>query len=70
MSPAIKEIHCEIRNRWGEKMGQFDGPENGWNGKSMITNEDCDEGIYFYTVEYKTIEGISKTMSGFVNLFR
>lgn len=69
-SPAIKEIHCEIRNRWGKKIGQFDGPENGWNGKSMITNEDCDEGVYFYTVEYKTIEGVSETMSGFVNLFR
>ena len=69
-SAAIKEIHCEIRNRWGEKMGEFDGPENGWAGKNMFNNKECEEGTYFYVAELKTIEGVSKSINGFITLIR
>lgn len=69
-SAAITQIHCEIRNRWGEKMGEFDGPENGWNGTNMFNNRDCEEGTYFYIAEITTIEGVSKSINGFVSLIR
>lgn len=69
-SAAISQIHCEIRNRWGEKMGEFDGPENGWSGINMRNNRDCEAGTYFYIAEIKTIEGISKNITGFVSLIR
>jgi len=69
-SAAIKQLHCEIRNRWGEKMGEFDGPENGWSGKNMFNNKNCEEGTYFYIAEITTIEGLSKSINGFVSLIR
>lgn len=69
-SKAIKDIHCEIRNRWGEKMGEFNSKENGWNGKNMYNNKDCEEGTYFYTAEITTIEGVSKNINGFISLIR
>lgn len=67
---GIIDLSCEIRDRWGVKIAEFKGIENGWDGKSMKTNQDCEEGSYFYVLEYKTIEGVSKTINGFVNLFR
>lgn len=67
---GIVDLACEIRDRWGVKIAEFKGIENGWDGKSMKTNQDCEEGSYFYVLEYKTIEGVSKTINGFVNLFR
>lgn len=69
-SPAIKTIHCEIRNRWGEKMSEFDGKENGWNGKNMYNNKECEESTYFYIAEITTIEGFQKNVNGFVSLIR
>jgi gliding motility-associated-like protein len=69
-SAAITAVHCEIRNRWGEKMGEFDGPENGWNGTNMLNHKTCEEGTYFYIAEIKTIEGLSKSINGFVSLIR
>ncbi|MBC7696688.1 MAG: gliding motility-associated C-terminal domain-containing protein [Burkholderiales bacterium] len=69
-SPAIKEIHCQITNRWGEKMGEFNGPANGWAGKNMNNNRECEQGTYFYIAEIKTIEGIFKSITGFVTLMR
>ena len=69
-SAVIKEIHCEIRNRWGEKVGEFDGPENGWSGKNMFNKKDCEVGTYFYVAELKTIEGVYKSINGFVTLIR
>lgn len=69
-SAAIKQVHCEIRDRWGAKMAEFDGPENGWNGKNMSNNKVCLEGTYFYIAEIQTIEGLMKTINGFVQLIR
>jgi gliding motility-associated-like protein len=69
-SKAIKDIHCEIRNRWGEKMCEFNGKENGWNGKNMNNNKDCEEGTYFYIAELTTIEGVSQKINGFITLIR
>jgi gliding motility-associated-like protein len=69
-SKAIKDIHCEIRNRWGEKMCEFNGRENGWDGKNMNNNKDCEEGTYFYIAELTTIEGVSKKINGFITLIR
>jgi gliding motility-associated-like protein len=69
-SPAIISVHCEIRNRWGEKIGEFDGPTNGWNGTNLYNNIHCEEGTYFYVAEIKTIEGIAKNINGFITLIR
>ena len=51
-------------------MGEFDGPENGLNGTNMFNNRDCEEGTYFYIAEITTIEGVSKSINGFVSLIR
>ncbi len=69
-SKAITDIHCEIRNRWGEKVGEFNDNNIGWNGKNMNNGKDCEPGTYFYVVTLQTIEGVSKTIKGFVTLIK
>lgn len=68
--PGIKNVHCEIVNRWGELVGKFDGPENGWNGTNFGTNAICQEGTYFYVAEITRIDGIEKVVKGFLTLLR
>lgn len=68
-SKILKHIHCEITNRWGEKVGEFEGIENGWNGNNL-NNKPCENGTYFYIAEITTIEGVSKSIKGFLNLFK
>ncbi len=69
-SSAIKEIHCEIYNRWGQKMGEFDGPNNGWDGKNMNNSTNCADGTYYYIASIKTLDGVLKTWKGFLSLIR
>lgn len=69
-SLALLEIHCEITDRWGEKVGEFDGPSNGWNGQHMASKINCTEGTYFYVAQIKTIDGVAQTIKGFLTLFR
>lgn len=69
-SKAINQIQCTIQNRWGEKIGEFNDVNNGWNGKNLINNSDCENGTYFYIAEITTIDGVKSNIKGFVTLIR
>lgn len=69
-SPAIKEVFCEIWDRWGLKIAEFRGTQNGWNGWNMYTNKPCSDGTYFYIAGITTISGEQKTLRGFITLVR
>lgn len=68
--PGIKNVRCEIVNRWGELVGKFEGPENGWNGTNLASNSICQEGTYFYVAEITRIDGASRVVKGFLTLVR
>ncbi len=69
-SPAIKEVFCEIWDRWGLKMAEFSGTQNGWNGWNTYTNKPCSDGTYFYIAQITMITGEQKTLRGFIALVR
>ncbi|HBW86171.1 MAG TPA: hypothetical protein DEF82_05355 [Crocinitomicaceae bacterium] len=48
---CIEGLRCEIFNRWGNKIFEFDELTEGWNGKTMNGTEAV-SGVYFYKVTF------------------
>lgn len=67
---GITDVYCEIWDRWGLKMAEFRGTENGWNGWNLYTNTPCSDGTYFYIASVTNITGDKKTLHGFITLVR
>lgn len=67
---GITDVYCEIWDRWGLKMAEFRGTENGWNGWNLYTNKPCSDGTYFYIASVTNIVGTQKTLHGFITLVR
>lgn len=67
---GITDVYCEIWDRWGLKMAEFRGTENGWNGWNIYTNKPCSDGTYFYIASVTNITGTQKTLHGFITLVK
>ncbi|MFO0478648.1 MAG: gliding motility-associated C-terminal domain-containing protein [Bacteroidota bacterium] len=65
---GIKTLHCEIYNRWGQKLYEWNDINGFWDGKTITGN--APEGTYFYIVNYSDNIESSKTEKGFLTLFR
>lgn len=65
---GIKTLHCEIYNRWGQKLYEWHDINGFWDGKTKTGA--APEGTYFYIVNYSDNENNSKTDKGFLTLFR
>jgi len=71
---VIDNVRVDIYNRWGQLVYnathyELCDEETGaycWNGKNMADNEDCSEGLYYYTIEL--LDG--RNHKGYFNLFR
>lgn len=59
-----------IYNRWGVKVFESTNSENDWNGKVMNTGNECPEGTYFWTLNYRLGGREDATLSGTVTLIR
>ncbi len=57
-----------IFNRWGEKIFTSRDLKKGWDGK--CNNQNCDEGTYFWLVEYFDSFGKQKSLKGFLSILR
>jgi gliding motility-associated-like protein len=66
---GIKDLHCDIYNRWGKKVYQFDGPAGVWNGENMDGGS-CSQGVYYYIVTLTNNANEEKEYSGNVTLMR
>jgi gliding motility-associated-like protein len=66
---GIKDLHCDIFNRWGKKVYQFDGPAGVWNGENMDGGS-CSQGVYYYIVTLTNNSNEEKEFSGNVTLMR
>ncbi len=62
-----KNFFLVIKNRWGRKVFESNDINNSWNGK--IDNENCSEGVYFYTIQFPS-QDVIEQKSGFVHLYR
>ncbi len=67
-SKGLKTLHCEIYNRWGMKLYEWDDINGYWDGKTKTGL--APDGTYFYIVNYTNNENETKTEKGFLSLFR
>lgn len=65
-SQGITRLHCEIYDRWGLKLYEWDGPAGYWNGKTK--SGDASDGTYYYLVTYEGEAGKQFTEHGFLTL--
>lgn len=61
---AIQDFECRIYNRWGKKVYEWSDENAGWNG------ENYPQGVYFYVIYAKGIDGIVYDKNGTVTLYR
>lgn len=64
----IVDLNCVIYDRWGLEMSNWEGLNNGWDGKSG--GKDVPAGTYFYIINAKDVDGKEIKKQGSVNLFR
>jgi gliding motility-associated-like protein len=43
-----KSLEVIIYNRWGQKVGYWNGVDGGWDGNQYQSGEPCPDGVYFY----------------------
>lgn len=67
-STSINSLVAEIYNRWGQLIHSWNNPNEGWDGK--YKGLDCPEGVYYYIINAKGIEGKSYNLSGSIQLLR
>ena len=53
---APRRFHLAVFNRWGGKVFESTGPEQGWDGR--IQGEPAPTGLYAYVLEYEFGEGM------------
>ncbi|MBM3452987.1 MAG: T9SS type B sorting domain-containing protein [Bacteroidetes bacterium] len=68
---CIEGLRCEIFNRWGNKIFEFDELTEGWNGKTMNGMEAV-SGVYFYKVTFDLFgdEERDEVYQGHITLIR
>lgn len=67
---GLKNLKIKIINRWGNIVFENLQPSQfEWSG-TLINNDECNEGVYFYSYEGETQTGILKTGTGFIQLIR
>lgn len=66
---GYKEISCEIYNRWGLKMYDWNSLDGGWDGRTSGGNT-APDGTYYYIVVATKNTGETKKYTGFITLLR
>ena len=44
---GMAELDVDIYNRWGTKVGEYHGVDNGWDGRNK-SGQLVDDGVYYY----------------------
>ena len=65
---SIVEFHAIIFNRWGQKLYEWNDPEDGWDGK--YNGHDVKQGVYFVQVKATGSDGRKYNIRRAVNLLR
>lgn len=65
----LSALHCEIYDRWGAKVYEWDGLTGSWDGKTTNGKRAVD-GVYYYVVKATTNQGEQRELTGFVHLVR
>lgn len=63
---SIIEFHCEIFNRWGQKLATLTDPSQGWDG--IVGGKPVGSGVYFYVINALGSDGKRYKLSGDINV--
>jgi len=66
---CTETFNCQIFNRWGSLIYEFDDLNGEWNGKTT-KGEDVSAGVYFYKVELGYFDGRSEIFQGHITVIR
>jgi len=65
-------VSCFVYNRWGNLVYSLPLKTQtviAWDGRTT-SGEKCNEGVYYYTLEYTNPKGEKVKKNGYVSLFR
>lgn len=68
LSKNVNLFTIVIRNRWGQIVFYSNSIQNGWTGQ--CNGSSCNEGVYFWNVNYTDINGKEYQKNGFLTLIR
>lgn len=66
---GMKTFHCEIYDRWGALIYEWDSTTGYWDGKTKNGNDAVD-GVYYWTLNMQDFAGKAYENHGFVHLLR
>lgn len=66
---AITTFHCEIYDRWGLKMYEWDDVNRGWAGLAK-NGSPAPDGTYYYMISATGFDGKDYQLKGFLSLVR
>jgi large repetitive protein len=66
---GMQNLHCEIYDRWGVLIYEWDTTTGGWDGHTTSGNEATD-GVYYFVVVMKDFSDKEIVEKGFVHLIR
>jgi len=68
--PAGRMLVLTILNRWGQVVFSRSAPVVQWDGRNGFSGEVLPEGVYYYTLELITSEGMVLPRTGYLHLVR
>ncbi len=69
---SVKELNCEIYDRWGLKIAEWTALNdaiNGWDGRTT-SGLVATDGVYFYTMKANTLNDKVIEQTGFIHLLK
>jgi gliding motility-associated-like protein len=66
---GMKTFHCEIYDRWGALVYEWESTTGYWDGKTSNGNDAVD-GVYYWTLNMQDFAGKAYENHGFVHLIR
>lgn len=67
---GITQLSGVIYNRYGEIVYLWEGPEGGWDGRTIPAGVPCSDGVYFYLITATDLNGAQIEEKGTVHLLR
>ncbi|MBK6985174.1 MAG: gliding motility-associated C-terminal domain-containing protein [Bacteroidetes bacterium] len=61
---GMKELNCDIFNRWGTKVSNISGVNGFWDGGNS------NDGTYFFILTATGFDGAEYKQQGYINLFK
>ena len=65
---GYKTLHCDIFNRWGQLVYQWDGLNGAWDG--TIKGAKASDGVYYFIATAQKVSGVTTVKKGYLELLR